>query len=77
MNLNVTADGPGKGMFRYQWKKRGSNSLPDAVMGKDTSKITINSVKLSDRGSYYCVILNQWENVTKSNNATVTVLGKL
>ena len=75
LQLNITADGPGKTNFRYQWKKRGSKSLPSKVNGKDT-KITISSVTPSNSGSYYCVVTNQWDNMTTSNDATVTVLGK-
>lgn len=74
--MNITADGPGNNNFVYQWKKRGSNSLPDNVKGKDTPKITISSVTSSDNGSYYCVVTNQWGNMTQSNDAIVTVLGK-
>ena len=76
LRLSLITDGPGKNNFKYQWKKRGSNSLPNRVNGKDTSKITITSVTPSDSGSYYCVVTNQWGNMTTSNDATVTVLGK-
>ena len=76
LHLSLITDGPGKNNFVYQWKKRGSNSLPNRVNGKDTSQITITSVTLSDSGSYYCVVTNQWGNMTTSNDATVTVLGK-
>ena len=76
LQLTITADGPGKANFVYQWKKRDSNSLPSRVNGKDTSKITISSVTPSDSGSYYCVVTNQWGNMTASNDAAVTVLGK-
>ena len=76
LQLNITADGPGKTNFTYQWKKRGSKSSPNRVNGKDTSKVTINSVVSSDSGSYYCVVTNQWGNMTTSNDATVTVLCK-
>ena len=76
LQLNITADGPGKTNFKYQWKKRGSNSLPNRVNGEDTSKITITSVTTSDSGSYYCVVTNQWDNMTTSTDATVTVLCK-
>ena len=76
LRLSLIADGPGKNNFKYQWKKRGSNSLPNRVSGEDTSKITISLVTPSDSGSYYCVVTNQWGNMTTSNDATVTVLGK-
>ena len=75
--LSVTADGPGRKKFKYQWKKRGSSiSLPNRVKGKKTSNITISSVTPSDSGSYYCVVTNQWGNMTESNNSSVNVLRK-
>ena len=74
--LSVTADGPGRNYFKYQWKKRGSISLPDRVKGKETSNITISSVTPSDSGSYYCVVTNQWGNMIESNDASVNVLRK-
>ena len=77
LQLNITADGPGKTNFVYQWKKRGSNSLPNRVSGENTSEITISSVVSSDSGSYYCVVTNQWGNMTTSTDATVIVLCKL
>ena len=76
LQLNVTAEGPGKTNFVYQWKKRGSNSLPNRVSGEDTSKLTISSVISSDSGSYYCVVTNQWGNMTTSNDSTVMVFRK-
>ena len=76
LHLTITANGPGKSNFVYQWKKRGGNSLPNRVSGEDTSEITISSVVSSDSGSYYCVVTNQWDNMTTTNDATVTVLGK-
>ena len=76
LHLNITAAGPGKYEFIYQWRKRGNNSLLNRVKGEDTSKITISSVILSDSGSYYCVVTNQWGNMAESNDATVIVLCK-
>ena len=73
--LSVTANGPGRNNFKYQWKKRDSN-LPNRVKVKDTSNITISSVTPSDSGSYYCVVTNQWGNMTESNDASVNVLRK-
>ena len=76
LTLSVTADGPGKNMFKYQWEKRHSTSLPDTVSGKKSSMLTIRSVKPSDGGSYQCSVMNQWGNMTKSNEAAVRVLCK-
>ena len=76
LSLNVTADGPGKNMFTYQWKKRGITSLPSTVNGGNSPMLTIRSVKPSDNGSYQCSVMNHWGNMTKSNEATVNVLCK-
>ena len=77
LSLSVIADGPGKDMFTYQWRKKGSTSLPSTVRGKMSPTLTISSVKSSGSGSYHCVIMNQWGNMTKSNEATISVLRKL
>ena len=77
LSLSVIADGPGKDMFTYQWKKSGSTSLPSTVSGGDSAMLTISSVKPSDSGSYHCIVMNQWGNMTKSNKARVNVLRKL
>ena len=75
LSLSVIADGPGKDMFTYQWKKSGS-SLPSTVSGKNSPMLTIRSVKPSDSGSYHCIVMNRWKNMTKSNEARVNVLCK-
>ena len=76
LSLSVSADGPGKDMFKYQWKKKSSTSLPSYVSGRNSLTLTISSVKPFDSGSYHCIVTNQWRNMTKSNEATVHVLRK-
>lgn len=75
LNLSITASGPGNS-FTYQWKKQGG-TFPTSAHGKKTSNFKINSVMLSDSGSYYCLVMNQWGNMVNSNNATVNVLRML
>ena len=75
LSLSVTADGPGKDMFKYQWKKKGG-SLSKAAGGKKSPTLSMSSVQSSDNGSYHCIIMNQWGNLTKSNDAIVKVLRK-
>ena len=76
LTLSVTANGPGKATFTYQWKRRGETSLPTRVTGESTQSLKIHSVTSSDSGSYYCIVMNQWGNMVNSNEATVNVLGK-
>ena len=75
LSLSVTADGPGKDMFEYQWKKKGGSLSKDAG-GKKSPTLSMSSVQSSDSGSYHCVVMNQWGNMTKSDEAIVKVLCK-
>ena len=75
--LSVTADGPGNSRFTYQWKRRDGSALPSRASGETTSSLKIILVTTSDSGSYYCVVMNQWGNMTESNDAIVTVWRKL
>ena len=75
--LNVVARGTGRKSFTYEWKKVGSDSLPDTASGGNSTELTITSVTSSDSGLYYCIVMNQWGNMVKSNNATVNVLCEL
>ena len=63
--------------FIYQWKKRGSNSLPDKVLGGNGTEITIPNVTESDEGFYYCVVTNEWGRSVESNDVNFTVYGML
>ena len=76
LTLSVTAEGPGNNKFTYEWKRRDGTSLPDRARDR-TSNLKITSVASSDSGSYYCVVMNQWGNMTESNDATVNVRRKL
>ena len=75
--LSIDARGIGRNSFTYEWKKVGSDSLPDTASGGNSTELTITSVTSSDSGSYYCIVMNQWGNMVKSNNATVNVLCEL
>ena len=46
-------------------------------MERNSTELTITSVTSSDSGLYYCIVMNQWGNMVKSNNATVNVLCEL
>ena len=75
--LNIEARGAGRTLFTYKWKKVGSDSLPDTASGGNSTELTITSVTSSDIGLYYCIVMNQWGNMVKSNNAIVNVLCEL
>ena len=77
VDLSINARGPGRAMFRYQWKKVGSDSLPDTASGERSTQLTILSISPSDSGMYYCIVTNQWGNMVQSDNAIVNVLCKL
>ena len=75
--LSIEAEGIGRRLFTYEWKKVGSDSLPDTASGGNSAELTITSVTSSASGSYYCIVMNQWGNMVKSNNGTVNVLCEL
>ena len=62
--------------FRYQWRKRGSNSLPDKVSGDNGVVLTIPDVVKSDRGKYYCFVTNEWSRTMASDDVTLNFEGK-
>jgi len=72
--LTITAEGPGSGHFTYQWKKMGSSPLPSRASGENTTQLVITSVTTSDRGSYYCIVTNQWGRMVESMSATGKIL---
>lgn len=74
LTLSVTANGPGKDQFTYQWKKRGSNPIHGTTSNRN---FKIASVSVTDSGSYYCVVKNQWGNTVESDSAIVNVLSML
>ena len=73
----LSINAKGRGSFTYEWKKVGSDSLPDTASGGNSTELTITSITSSDSGLYYCIVMNQWGTMVKSNNATVNVLCKL
>ena len=74
--IQFTAEARGKGTtFMYQWKKRGSDDLPDRVSGVNGTVLTIPNVLESDEGQYYCIVTNEWGRSERSNEVTLTVEG--
>lgn len=73
--LNAIASGINKINFIYQWRKRGSDILPDKVVGVNETAFTIPDLSISDQGDYYCTVTNEWDRSVESNNVTITVKG--
>ena len=73
--FTATASGINMGNFVYQWRKRGSSSLPDKVSGVNGTVLTISNLVESDEGVYYCTVTNQWNNHERSDDITLTVQG--
>lgn len=63
--------------FKYQWKKRGSNSLPDKASGVDGTVLTIPNALKADEGLYYCIVTNEWDRSVESHDVNLTVYGML
>ena len=76
--INATASGisSDRNNFMYQWKKKGSNSLPGKVSGINGLLLTIPNVAESDEGHYYCTVTNEWSRSVESDDATLIVYGK-
>ena len=73
--FTAVASGKGKTNFKYQWKKRGSDSLPDKVSVVNREVLMIPNVLESDEGQYYCTVTNEWDRNMESNDVTLTVEG--
>ena len=65
-----------KNNFVYQWKKKGSRNLLDKVSGVNGAVLTIPNSLKSDEGQYYCNVTNEWGRSVKSNDVTLTVVGR-
>ena len=76
-SLSITVEGPGKDDFVYQWKKKNDDLLPGRIAGITSPNLEIGRVIKSDSGFYYCVVMNQWNNTVKSDEASVKVLCEL
>ena len=75
--FTARASGINKNNFTYQWRKKGSDSLPDKVTGAGGIILTIPNVTESDEGQYYCTVTNNWGRSVESNNGTLTISGML
>ena len=73
----ATASGINMNEFMYQWKKRGSDSLPDKVSGVDGTTLVVPNLIKSDGGQYYCIVTNEWGRSVESNDVVLTVEGNI
>ena len=74
--FTATASGINKENFKYQWRKRDSNSLPSKVLEVNGTKLMIPNTLKSYEGQYYCNVINEWDRSMKSNDVTLSVIGK-
>ena len=75
--VTFNAEARGIGTLKYRWRKSGSNSLPDKVLGSDTLNLTIPNIEKSDEGDYYCIATNMWDRSIESNRVTLNIYGML
>ena len=73
--FTATTGGVNMRNFMYQWRKRGSSSLPNKVSGVNGAVLTIPNLVDSDEGVYYCTVTNQWGNSVRSDDVTLSVIG--
>ena len=74
--INFTAVASGISTnITYEWKKRGSNSLPHKVSGVNGTELTIPNVLESDEGQYYCIVTNEWGRSVESGFANLIIYG--
>ena len=71
----ATASDVNMNNFMYQWRKRGSDSLPHKVSSVNEANLTIPNLIVSDGGRYYCIVTNQWSRSKKSVDVILTVKG--
>jgi len=74
--FTATASGKNMRNFVYQWRKRGSGSLPKKVSGVNRAMLTIPNLVSSDEGVYYCTVTNEWRRSVRSNDVTLSVQGE-
>ena len=61
----------------YQWRKRGSDFLPNKLLSVNETVFTIPDLGISDQGNYYCIVTNEWDRSIVSDDVTLIVKGEL
>jgi len=73
--FTATVSGVNMRNFVYQWRKRGSSSLPNKASGVNGAVLMIPNLVKSDEGVYYCTVTNEWGRSVRSNGVTLSVVG--
>ena len=60
----------------YQWRKRGDSFLSNKLFGVNETALVIPDLSISDRGSYYCTVTNEWDRTIESGDATLNIKGE-
>ena len=76
VNFAVTATGPADDHLTYQWVKEKGGLMSNVTDEQYTPNLTIQAVKPSDSGLYYCTIKSKWNATKKSNLAFLKVICK-
>ena len=71
VQFTAIASGINRSNFKYQWRKRSSNNLPDKVSGVNGTTLMIPNVAKPDQGQYYCTVTNKWGRSVESNDGTL------
>ena len=71
----ATASGVNMNNFMYQWRKRGSDSLPNKASGVNDATLKIPNLLESDEGQYYCIVANEWGRNVESDDVILIVVG--
>ena len=74
--FTATTSGINKANFVYQWRKRGNRNLLRKVSEVNEAVLMIPNSLKSDEGQYYCTVTNEWGRSVKSNDVTLTVIGR-
>ena len=76
LHLTAIASGINKtNVFEYQWRKRGSDNLPDKIISVNEDMLVIPNLSISDEGDYYCNVTNEWGRSVISNATIIYIKG--
>jgi uncharacterized protein (TIGR02145 family)/uncharacterized repeat protein (TIGR02543 family) len=70
-SFSVNAAGPG--MLTYQWKNTSGNLTGAHYKGTGTNKLIIDTILITDTGTYVCVVTNAMDSSVSSSGARLTI----